>query len=264
MLDARARPATCSCRRASHASTRGSSIATTWGAIDGCRSEARSAGRRSNGFAVPAPRASIGRASRSRRRPRRPTRPTCPAPELLFLPYLQGERTPIWNEDARGVFFGLDLSHAAVTCILRSSRGSPSVFVIAWLSRAKRAARPETPTWNSSLPTAPAKARSLRQTLADALGAPLTWTSDVAAPATVRGAAILAGLGCGVLADPRPGAGWAAAGDAANGGASVVRHEPNPRAHERLEHAFVRRLALYDAVRGAFSRPEWSRKTVVQ
>lgn len=30
---------------------------------------------------------------------------------LLFLPYLMGERSPIWDENARGVFFGLDRSH---------------------------------------------------------------------------------------------------------------------------------------------------------
>ncbi len=29
------------------------------------------------------------------------------SPELLYLPYLQGERTPIWDPRARGAFFGL-------------------------------------------------------------------------------------------------------------------------------------------------------------
>ncbi len=33
------------------------------------------------------------------------------ADKLLFLPYLAGERAPIWNPDARGVFFGLTLRH---------------------------------------------------------------------------------------------------------------------------------------------------------
>src|SRR5258708_23337335 len=30
---------------------------------------------------------------------------------LIFLPYLQGERAPIWNADAKGVFFGIRSSH---------------------------------------------------------------------------------------------------------------------------------------------------------
>ncbi|MFL5811094.1 MAG: gluconokinase [Flavisolibacter sp.] len=30
---------------------------------------------------------------------------------LVFLPYLQGERAPIWNANARGVYFGLNIKH---------------------------------------------------------------------------------------------------------------------------------------------------------
>lgn len=30
---------------------------------------------------------------------------------LIFLPYLLGERTPLWNPNARGVFFGLERNH---------------------------------------------------------------------------------------------------------------------------------------------------------
>ena len=30
-----------------------------------------------------------------------------PAPGLVFLPYMAGERAPLWNSNARGVFFGL-------------------------------------------------------------------------------------------------------------------------------------------------------------
>ncbi|HEY4147311.1 MAG TPA: gluconokinase, partial [Chitinophagaceae bacterium] len=30
---------------------------------------------------------------------------------LLFLPYILGERAPLWNPRAKGVFFGLDISH---------------------------------------------------------------------------------------------------------------------------------------------------------
>jgi len=30
---------------------------------------------------------------------------------LLFLPYLLGERAPIWNPDARGMYFGININH---------------------------------------------------------------------------------------------------------------------------------------------------------
>jgi xylulokinase len=33
------------------------------------------------------------------------------AGSLIFLPYLMGERTPIWDPLGRGVFFGLNASH---------------------------------------------------------------------------------------------------------------------------------------------------------
>ena len=33
------------------------------------------------------------------------------ARKLLFLPYLSGERAPLWDPDARGIFLGLSLSH---------------------------------------------------------------------------------------------------------------------------------------------------------
>jgi len=30
---------------------------------------------------------------------------------LLFLPYILGERAPVWNAEAKGVFFGLSITH---------------------------------------------------------------------------------------------------------------------------------------------------------
>ncbi len=39
--------------------------------------------------------------------------PRDPEP-VIFVPFLTGERTPLWNPDARGVFFGLGRRHRAV------------------------------------------------------------------------------------------------------------------------------------------------------
>lgn len=36
---------------------------------------------------------------------------------LIFLPYLQGERTPYWNAALRGAFVGLNRRHRAVDCV---------------------------------------------------------------------------------------------------------------------------------------------------
>jgi xylulokinase len=37
--------------------------------------------------------------------------PASNSADLLFLPYLEGERAPIWDPKARGVFFGVSLEH---------------------------------------------------------------------------------------------------------------------------------------------------------
>jgi gluconokinase len=34
-----------------------------------------------------------------------------PEGNLLFLPYIQGERAPVWDAEAKGIFFGIDSSH---------------------------------------------------------------------------------------------------------------------------------------------------------
>jgi xylulokinase len=83
----------------------------------------------------------------------------------------------------------------------------------------------------------------LRQTLADALGVPVTWVSS--GRGTVAGAALLAGLGTGVIA--HAGA-WAPSGG--------VRHEPDARAFSRLSQTLERRRALYEAVRSV----RWGRQ----
>ena len=162
-----------------------------------------------------------------------------PAEGLLMLPYLQGERTPVWDEGARGCFFGLDLAQG---------RGHLYRAVLEGIALGFRhcmAVAEEQGVRLAEVVAANGAGRSalLRQTLADALGVPVTWSSE--GGGTLAGAAILAGLGTGVVESAR----------AASGGAwrprVVVRHEPDAGAHARLRRVFARRLALYEAVRAA-------------
>jgi xylulokinase len=161
----------------------------------------------------------------------------------MVLPYLQGERTPLWDERARGVFVGLDLTHG------RGHLYRALIEGIALGFRHCLAVAEETGVVLTHAVAANGAGRSplLRQTLADALGVPITWSSDGAA--TVRGAAILAGLGVGVLGDARA----ATRGLGEAGAEGVVRHEPDAREHERLERVFARRVETYEAIRGAVS-----------
>ena len=43
---------------------------------------------------------------------------------LIFLPYLRGERSPIWNPDAKGVFFGMTYAHTRAHMIRSVMEGT--------------------------------------------------------------------------------------------------------------------------------------------
>jgi gluconokinase len=42
---------------------------------------------------------------------------------LLFIPYILGERAPIWNSKARGIYFGLSISHSRAHLIKSAMEG---------------------------------------------------------------------------------------------------------------------------------------------
>jgi xylulokinase len=158
--------------------------------------------------------------------------------ELTALPYFQGERTPIWDENARGAFFGIDLRHRRGH-LYRALLEGVALGFRHCLSVAQELgiAFGEVTAANGA-----GKSPLLRQTLSDALGLPLTWRDAGQGGGTLAGAALLAGLGTGVLPGPNVARSWLRPG---------IRHEPNARAHERLCDAFSRRLSLYAAVRRA-------------
>jgi xylulokinase len=157
---------------------------------------------------------------------------------LLVLPYFQGERTPIWDENARGVFVGIDLTHGRGHLYRALLEGVALGFRHCLAVSQEHGARfSEVVAVNGA-----GRSALLRQILADALGLPLTWR-DGTGGGTVAGAALLAGIGAGVLAGPEAARAWQA------WRGPSVRHQPEPRAHARLCDVFSRRLALYSAVR---------------
>jgi xylulokinase len=114
---------------------------------------------------------------------------------LVLLPYLQGERTPIWNVAARGVFFGLDLSHgrghlyrAVLEAIALSFRHCQEIVGEHGVALAEVIAA-----------NGGGKSALFRQILCDALGVPLAYVPS--GGGTLAGAAVLAGLGVGTLAN---------------------------------------------------------------
>jgi sugar (pentulose or hexulose) kinase len=146
---------------------------------------------------------------------------------------LQGERTPIWDVDARGVFAGLDLSHGRGELWRALLEGIALSFRhCAEIVRERGVALTEVVASNGG-----GKSALFRQILADALGAPLAYLPH--GGGTVAGAALLAGLGAGVVANAGVSRAWRG---------ESVRHEPNAGAHARYEEMFAARLRLYDDV----------------
>lgn len=155
------------------------------------------------------------------------------AGEVVFLPYMAGERSPLWNPDARGVFFGLsfattrgqmiravmegvafslrhnlDTAEAAGVCVgtLRATGGSCN-----------------SPTW--------------MQIKADATGRRIEVPQ--AQTAASWGAAILAGMGSGVFGS------W----EEAVGGIQVTRsYEPEAKRIGVYEEQYQKYLRLIETL----------------
>jgi gluconokinase len=89
---------------------------------------------------------------------------------LLFLPHLAGERAPIWDENARGVFFGLTLEHDRRHMIRASLEG----IVFGLRSVAETAAAFTGPLREIRVSGGFARSEAVRQLMADMLGCPLT------------------------------------------------------------------------------------------
>jgi xylulokinase len=158
---------------------------------------------------------------------------------LLFLPYLQGERTPIWDVTARGAYVGLGLHHARGHLWRALLEGVALSFVDC------QAVLEEGGVHLREIVAANGGGKSalFRQILCDALGVPLAYAA--AAGGTVAGAAILAGLGSGLLSS---------ADDARAFRGVTLRHEPSPTATRRYRELLALRREAYEGLRNVFAR----------
>jgi xylulokinase len=160
------------------------------------------------------------------------------AHELLFLPYMSGERSPIWNPNARGVLFGLTLSHQrhdVLRAVLEGGayavRHNLEVFQSLGLTIHElriAGGGAESPVW--------------RQIMADVLGCPL-YRVSINETATF-GAAILAGCGAHIYQDPRKSAQRLVAVYAAE--------QPDPKRHHRYLQYFNLFKQLYASLEDCY------------
>lgn len=114
---------------------------------------------------------------------------------LVFLPYMAGERSPIWNENAKGVYFGLDFSKTKAHMARASLEGV--AFALKHNIEVAESAGANVGTLRAT--GGSANSRVWTQIKADVTGKAI----DIPGSGfeTTLGAAILAGVGVGVYKD---------------------------------------------------------------
>lgn len=112
---------------------------------------------------------------------------------LLFLPYLLGERSPWWNPEARGAFIGLKMEHrrkdllrAVIEGVFLTMRLILEVF------------RPHITSDVMDVIGGFARGGVQQRIMADVYGMPLAISENLA-EATSMGAAVIGGVGSGML-----------------------------------------------------------------
>ena len=116
---------------------------------------------------------------------------------VVFLPYMAGERSPIWDTDARGVFFGLTLATGRGALIRAILEGA----AFALRHNVEVAGEAGLTVREIRSVGGGARSRLWNQIKADVLGRPILIPERfLGAP---FGDALLAGLGCGEFSDIR-------------------------------------------------------------
>ncbi len=154
---------------------------------------------------------------------------------LTFLPYLQGERTPHADPDARGAFTGLSVRHDRAALVRAVLEGvayglRDSLELLCALGVAPERGR---------VSGGGARSRLWLEIVASVLGLPLELT--VVEEGSAYGAALLAGVAGGTYTDAR-----AAVAACVRPRATV---EPNPAWAAVYDEGYARFRALYPALR---------------
>lgn len=159
---------------------------------------------------------------------------------VIFLPYMAGERSPIWNPDAKGVFYGLSFDKTKGHFIRAALEG-----VAYSLEHNLRTAREAGVEVEELIAMGGASNSVLwTQIKADVTGKKIKVpTSDTA---TTLGACILAGVGVGL---------YDSFEEAVEETIVITREqEPDPEAHRQYEKSMELYLELYEDLKDTFGR----------
>lgn len=154
---------------------------------------------------------------------------------VTFLPYMAGERSPIWNPNAKGVFYGLDYSKTRGHMV-RAALESVAYSLRHNLLIAEQAGAPVGTLRSMG---GAANSRLWTQMKSDVTAKPIEVpTSDTA---TTLGAALLAGVATGV---------YQSFEDAVDTTVQVTRtHAPNPDPKPAYDEAFEAYLNVYNCLK---------------
>jgi xylulokinase len=159
---------------------------------------------------------------------------------LVFLPYLMGERTPIWDPQARGVFFGLSSTHQRGHLYRALLEG----VAYAFREMLEIVTGAGTQIEQITLTDGGARSALWRQIFADVLGRTVSWQPK--SGGTALGAAIIAALACGELSGPDAAQNWF--------GATIDIH-PDPALAAVYERNFQVFRALYSRLQDLSFQP---------
>ena len=150
---------------------------------------------------------------------------------LIFLPYMSGERSPIWDANAKGVYFGLDFAKKRGHMIRSGLEG------VAFSLRHNLETAEQAGATANRLRTMGGAANSLlwTQIKSDVTGKPIDVPSSDTA--TTLGAALLAGVAAGIYRD---------FDDAVGRTVKITRkHEPEPENAHVYQRAYETYKGLY-------------------
>ena len=151
---------------------------------------------------------------------------------VVFLPYMSGERSPIWNPDAKGVFYGLDFSKTKGHFIRSAMEG------VAYSLKHNLEVAEKAGAKADVLRAMGGSANSLLWThiKSDITGKPIVVPSSDTA--TTLGAVILAGVGIGM---------YESFEEAVEMTVEIKRtHEPNPENAEVYQKNYETYRKLYE------------------
>lgn len=155
---------------------------------------------------------------------------------VVFLPYMSGERSPIWNPYAKGVFYGLDYSKTKGHMVRACMEG------VAFSLRHNLEIAEEAGAEAAVLRAMGGSANSLlwTQIKSDVTGKPIVVPSSDTA--TTLGAVILAGIGVGFYDSYEEAVRLTVK--------ETRRHEPNPDNKAVYDKGYETYLALYESLKG--------------